>query len=877
MPQIRIDRLVSAEAPQIHRTQRTPAEGNTRSRRAFVVREGGRWWLTVAGEDAPSVLSFDDLLAVIDASDVDPPETDPVAAVAPLDDDTYLTPAWSFVGAVTHTGLVTETATGATVVFDTDDLAVLDAITDPAPVTDITRRSGITDAPQRLARLAATAKIRVLHPEPAGTPTPTTDTPATRPTIAPTGTPDPGGAPGRIPVYAIWHPDIGPLLSLGMLTAAARAHPHLTDTYEIRRPETADSFLADLAGRTGPAILLCSDYVWSLTHNLDTARQAITINPQLLVIHGGPSSPKYPDDATTFLHTHAPIAHLLTRGEGEHLITELLTTLAPALTNTSPDQPWPPLPDTLTDITGLTYTHPTTRHTIRTPDRPRITDLDTLPSPYLTGEFDHIPGDAWTACLAIETNRGCPYGCTFCDWGSSTLSRIRKFDLDRVTAEIQWAAERRVEAINLADANFGIMSRDVETTQRVAELKARFGAPKYLVFYPAKNTTKHLTRIMDILGEADITSAASLSLQTVDPDSLQALDRTNISTDHFVALAADYRRRDHPLQGDLLLGIPGQTYESYKRDLQFMADHEILARTWPVQILPNAPMNDPDYRAAHEIAIEGGLVVATATFSKADRARMLRLRKIDLIMERYGVLRHVLRWLQWDHDLPALDVLDHLIHTTTTHPDRYPHLTWLTNYFDLHPTAPTGWTAVYHDLQQHLTHEHGIQPDTALDTVLTLQHALMPTPGRTFPHTIQLPHDYPTYYRDATTTLYTTGHAGTPTTPLHHHPPTTFTITADPLHLCDNGLPLDGDSRDDANQGQFQIGATVAHELESPLMRYLPHVHASGVAPPERPAVALSTVVGFPIDADLDDPDLLAGAGVSVALGRTTLAGRPTG
>ena len=27
----------------------------------------------------------------------------------------------------------------------------------------------------------------------------------------------------------------------------------------------------------------------------------------------------------------------------------------------------------------------------------------------------------------LETNRGCPFACTFCDWGSLTYAKIRKF------------------------------------------------------------------------------------------------------------------------------------------------------------------------------------------------------------------------------------------------------------------------------------------------------------------------------------------------------------------------------------------------------------------------------------------------------------------
>ena len=81
----------------------------------------------------------------------------------------------------------------------------------------------------------------------------------------------------------------------------------------------------------------------------------------------------------------------------------------------------------------------------------------------------------------LETNRGCPYGCTFCDWGSATQSRIRKFDLDRVFAELEWCATHKVHQVFLADANFGIFERDVEIAEKVAELKLEHGYPRAAV------------------------------------------------------------------------------------------------------------------------------------------------------------------------------------------------------------------------------------------------------------------------------------------------------------------------------------------------------------------------------------------------------------
>jgi radical SAM superfamily enzyme YgiQ (UPF0313 family) len=617
----------------------------------------------------------------------------------------------------------------------------------------------------------------------------------------------------------MWHAAVGPPLSLGMLTAAARAHDdgRLTERFEIRRPERSDVVLADLAQRSGPAVLLCSNYVWSVDDNLAAAAEAVRINPETVVIHGGPSTPRYPQEAHDFLLAHRGIAHVLASGEGEVQICELLDVLAGSL----PDLDG----DALAGITGLTFVHPATGEVVRTDDRERIAELDDLPSPYTTGEFDHIPPNAWHYALAVETNRGCPYGCTFCDWGSATLSRIRKFSLDRVEAELRWAADRGVEAVNIADANFGIMSRDVETAERIAAVKQEITYPRWVSFTPAKNTTKHLLKIMDVFRRADVVPTMSISLQTTDPVALEAIHRTNISTDHYLALAADHRRHGHPLQGDVLVGIPEQTFDSYPRDLQFNLDHEILVRTWPVQLLPNSPMNDPAYREQHQIvADEHNVVIATATFTAEDRVRMFRLRRAHVILEVFAVLRHVLRWAQWDHGVDATVIMDRLLDLIDEAPERAPHLAWVLSYFDVHTTSPAGWHPLFAEVREILVTDFGLPDDAALDTVLAVNEFLMPAPGRTFPATLPLDHDYVAYYQDATRSLYTTGRASGPPRPLLEYGPGELVVEADPLDLCRLGPRLAGDSRDEVIQGDFYMATTSAYELHSPLTRLLPHI-----------------------------------------------------
>ena len=50
-------------------------------------------------------------------------------------------------------------------------------------------------------------------------------------------------AAGRIGVHGVWQAEVGPVLSLGMLTAAARHWDDgaLTEHYDIHRPDIADA------------------------------------------------------------------------------------------------------------------------------------------------------------------------------------------------------------------------------------------------------------------------------------------------------------------------------------------------------------------------------------------------------------------------------------------------------------------------------------------------------------------------------------------------------------------------------------------------------------------------------------------------------------
>ncbi len=636
--------------------------------------------------------------------------------------------------------------------------------------------------------------------------------------------PFPGGPAGPVPVYAVFPVDTGPVLALGMLTASARAHEGgaLSRWYEIRRQEEPESFLADLAGRDGPAVVLLSNYVWSIGADLDLARRARALCPQAVIVHGGPSTPKYPGDVERFFADHEGLVDVTVRGEGEQTLVALLAALGPTF----------PEPDLrrLAGVAGLSYRDPDTGAVVRTEDRDRLADLDVLPSPYLTGEFDHLPIEAWNVPsgllgLIFESNRGCPYGCTFCDWGSSTLSRIRKFSMERVDAEMRWAAERGLHAWTITDANFGIIARDVEIAERMGALAKELGHPRHFGFNVAKNTTKHLTAILDRLVEAGVVAHFSLAMQTRDEATLTAVERTNISVDHYLALAAAFRRRRLPLDADVMVGLPGQTLDSFAGDLQFCIDHEIPARMWITELLPNAPMNDPAYRERWAIeADEHRVVVATATFTRDERRLMMRLRHAYTAFERFGILRLVLRYAQWDHGVPAMDVVRRILTLSETDPGRYPLLDWVSRHFDHFNAPPLGWRAFFDEVGDFLEHELGIGPSPDREAVLAAQAFVLPDVGRSFPDTRALDHDVVGWFRDHTRALWGDGVAE-PLRPLSTYPATELTVYGDPLDSCGRGITATDDPRNEVLTERFWI---VGHwELDSPLVSNVPEVAAA--------------------------------------------------
>ncbi len=538
--------------------------------------------------------------------------------------------------------------------------------------------------------------------------------------------------------------DMGPPAGLGSVVAFAKAFDggRLDRFYDFRLDWVWCDDRPEVFTRE-PAIYLFSNYVWSHERCIEVLRQTKARSPNSITIHGGPDTPKYEADVRKYFRDF-PHVDIAVHGEGELSAAETLDALRGVIGDEQPDL------SVLKGVAGISYR--VGDEVVRTADRPRIEDLDSIPSAYLTGLFD-VYRQVPDLMVTLETNRGCPYGCTFCDWGSAISSRIRKFDASRVLAEIEWASAARAKSVSIADANYGIFERDLDFARHAADLRVRTGYPRGYGINFAKNTVKNLSEIVGVLAEAKILTFGVLALQSMDQSTLDAIRRSNIKGRTYDAIAEEMRRSQLPFMTELMMGLPGSTVESFRRDLQQCVDRELPARVNHTILLVNSPMNEPAYRAEHGIGTvepvgpgRRPVLNSTSTYSAEDYGRMENLRVLNVLFETFGVLRLVSRFVRQEAGAPEMEFYDRL-RSDAMRAEKWPTLQAVTRFGSEMMAPPVSWQLLIEDLADYLPQVWRLADDAALRSVLCAQHALLPAPGRSFPCVVDLAHDVTAWHR----------------------------------------------------------------------------------------------------------------------------------
>jgi radical SAM superfamily enzyme YgiQ (UPF0313 family) len=380
-------------------------------------------------------------------------------------------------------------------------------------------------------------------------------------------------------------------LAAGLLVASARKDERLAAEaqLEIRTRRVEPDAAAERAD-----VLAFSTYVWNERYSLEVARRGKE-KCGAFVVFGGPSVPRKPERAAAFLREH-DFVDAIVFGEGEVAFRDLLRALLEGRE--------------LSQIGGLALRDPSRPEgAVLTAPRERIQDFAATGSPYLDGTFDAFGA---TGAAILETNRGCPFACTFCDWGQAINSRVHELPLERVHAEIESIARRRIPYLYIVDANYGMRRRDLELVREIGRIKARTGFPQYVFFHLTKNATERHLEIVTALREAGIGTHLALSAQDFEERVLLAVKRENIRLDRALALRRVCHERGIPTFNELILGLPEQTYDSFAESMAKAVTPYPLDgfNLYLARLLENAEMASAEQRALHALETRRVLIAS---------------------------------------------------------------------------------------------------------------------------------------------------------------------------------------------------------------------------------------------------------------------------
>ncbi len=364
--------------------------------------------------------------------------------------------------------------------------------------------------------------------------------------------------------------------SSGLLQIYAQQSDVVNDNYEFKpilfQRDTVKNIIDQY---DNPDVVGFSISIWNYRLSLEVGKQLKKKFPNSYIIFGGPSAPL---ESQEFFQEH-PYVDLIIYKEGERLFKDIL----------------------VNRLNGGKLPYHTT---ISCKDSPK--DLDIFPSPYTGGVYTKLIKDNSQIKFKaiIETNRGCPFKCAYCFWGVTNIKKKIGFHSDEyIRGDAEWISQNKIEYIFCADANFGMYKNDVRTAQTYVDIKNKNGYPeKFRVCY-GKNATNNIFQTASILSRADLAKNISLSVQTTTDNVLQNIGRKNIRSETFEKLQKQYTQANIPTYTEIILGLPGETYDSYLITLQqiinMVQGNHIFV--YHCVVLPNTKLASKNYQNQHKI------------------------------------------------------------------------------------------------------------------------------------------------------------------------------------------------------------------------------------------------------------------------------------
>ena len=332
-----------------------------------------------------------------------------------------------------------------------------------------------------------------------------------------------------------------------------------------------------------PDVIGFSNYIWNASLSYAIAERIKEIAPDTITIFGGPNFPIVDAESEDFLRARPAIDFYVVK-EGELAFSRLIEELI------KPDMQVDLIHGTIPSVHSINK-----ENIYHSPDTiERLRDLSVIPSPYSTGRMDEFFDGKLSPI--IQTNRGCPFSCTFCTDGMSYYNKIYKNSSEKIAGEIEYIGGMMAEScanggrndLFIADSNFGMFKDDISTCQQIANTQRKYSWPEYINVATGKNQKKRVLEAARLINGA---LRLSGSIQSLDTEVLKNIKRSNIAPEELMSVALEAADVGANSYCETILALPGDSREKHMKTLELaISAGFIQVSTFQLMLLPGSEM-----------------------------------------------------------------------------------------------------------------------------------------------------------------------------------------------------------------------------------------------------------------------------------------------
>ena len=337
----------------------------------------------------------------------------------------------------------------------------------------------------------------------------------------------------------------------------------------------------------GADILCLSFFIWNSSHLFRLAKRAKEINPNVMIIAGGPDLDAH--KRSDFFDEH-PYIDYVTYGDGEEPFSILLDSY---INKT-------PIPENIVNLVTKNKIYP---HKVFSDKTFWNISCGLDMKEEIKNDILNVSKFAKDIKLHWEIDRGCPYACSFCDWSSGLHHKVKRRSKSWKD-EFDFLKDLPVQVI-LTNANFGIYKEDLEIAEYIRDTNIQNIKIKYF----AKMHKDIVWKIKDILASMDPKYENKVSIQDIDEEVLNNIDRPSIPWEEEKDYLLKFNKLHPEIQiyFEIIIGLPGQTLETFKYLLLEIDNLNIkytYVSNYMWYLLNNSPAYNKEYQEKFKIKFE---------------------------------------------------------------------------------------------------------------------------------------------------------------------------------------------------------------------------------------------------------------------------------